>query len=179
MNIKALVDIVVDIDFGLAKAIKICSSCGLKKTIGDSIKYTIHTVIVENIEDKLKCLSDIKGFFTVDLRLFVKLCKLDRSVLKSLGIILVPKTVYERSKTIGYTYVNSKLCILEKTSKDNIVLIRALKTKTPPVFLEPSLYLISAPNTEIVNKVLDTLHILRILNDRLSISLTRQCVEGM
>ncbi|MEM3981011.1 MAG: hypothetical protein QXF79_07155, partial [Ignisphaera sp.] len=82
-------------------------------------------------------------------------------------------------KTIGYTYVNSKLCILEKTSKDNIVLIRALKTKTPPVFLEPSLYLISAPNTEIVNKVLDTLHILRILNDRLSISLTRQCVEGM
>lgn len=175
MYIKALIDIDVDVDFGLAKALRICDSCGLKKIISDSVKHIIHTVITENIENKVKCLSSIKGFFTADLRLFMKVCKLDRNTLKSLGITVVPKTFYEQSKVIGYTYVNNRLSIIEKTSKDNIILVRVLKSRTLPIFVEPSLYLISAPNTEIVDKVLDILNILRTLNERFSTNLVELC----
>ncbi|MEM1525828.1 MAG: hypothetical protein QW775_01555 [Ignisphaera sp.] len=177
MYIKALIDIDVDLDFGLAKALRISNSCDLKKILSDSVKHVIHTVITENIEDKVKCLSSIKGFFTVDLRLFMKLCKLDRNTLKSLGIKVAPKTFYERSKIIGYTYADNKLCIVEKTSKDNIVLVRVLKSKMLPIFVEPSLYLISAPNTEIVDKVLEILNILKTLNKRFSTNLVELCRE--
>lgn len=161
MVIQAIVDIDVDFDFGLTRAIKICNNCGLQRFISDSIKRLIHTVILDDIESKIRCLSCIKGFFTVDIRLLQKLCSLDTNIIKILELVPLPKAITKR--IIGYSYIGNKIYIVEKTSKNNIIMIRILNLKTMPLVLEPSFYLIRAPNSEIVDKVLEVFRLLKII----------------
>jgi hypothetical protein len=168
MAIQAVVDIDVDIDFGLVKALRICSQCGLRNVVSDSVKRAIHIVITDNVEEKIACLSSIKGFFIIDLRLFIELCSLDHALLKKLGINPVPRALYEQSRVIGYIHVDNKVCILEKTSRQGVVMVRVLKSKTLPTFIEPSHYLIQAPNTIINEKFLESLNILKKVNSTLT-----------
>lgn len=175
MVIQAIIDIDVDKDFGLAKALRICQGCGVRSIISNSVKGSINIVIVRDIEDKIRCLSSIKGFFTVDLRLLIKLCNLDNSTLKAIGVTPTPRTI--SSRILGYMYIDNKPCVFMKTSKKNIVLVRVLRSKSIPIFLEPSLYLIQALSEEVVNKVLDVLNTLRMLENKLSISIAKTRLE--
>lgn len=178
MVIQAVVDIDVDVDFGLAKAIKICSECGLKKVVSDSVKRMIHIVLIDDVEEKIRCLSSIKGFFTIDLRLFLRLCIYDNNVLKKLGIVPIPKVLSERSKIVGYAYVDDKICLLRKTSKQAVVMIQVLKTKSIPTFIEPSQYLIQTSNTYIYEKTLEILKVLRSFESKLAPIISNMCSEG-
>lgn len=175
MAIQAIVDIDVDVDFGLARALRICQGCGARNITSDSIRRSISMVIVKDVEDKIRCLSIIKGFFTVDLRLVIELCNLDNNTLKVVGITPVPRGVAGR--ILGYTHLDNKLCVFVKTSKKNVVIARILRSKNIPVFLEPSAYLIQAPSEEILNKVLDVLNTLKILENRLSMDIAKVCPE--
>jgi|GEM_PF-1194537 len=175
--IQAVVDIDVGVEYGLAKALRICKECGLEKIASDSIKRTIHTLISGDVEEKIKCLSRIAGFFTVDLRLFVKLCSLDRKTLKSLGVVPYPKTTVGTSRVLGYVMMDGTTCVVEKTSKNNVVLIRALKSSSAPLIIEPSMYLIQAYNTEITEKILKPLRTLKSLGERLENAIPRVCKQ--
>jgi len=177
MVIQAIVDIDVDVDFGLAKALKICSQCGLKNAVGNSIKKTIHIVITDNIVEKIACLSSIKGFFTVDLRLFLEICSYNYAILKKLGVNPIPKIFYEQSKILGYIYVDNKVSLFEKTSKQGVVIVRVLKTKSLPIFIEPSQYLIQASNSDIYEKTVEILNILKKLQSILTPLISSVCSE--
>lgn len=176
MSLQVVIDIDVDMDFGLTKALKICRECGSERLFSDSMKRIIHIVISEDVEDKISCLSSIKGFFTVDLRLFVKLCRLDPAILKALGVTIVPKAMSKR--IIGYIHIDNRVCILEKTSRENTVMVRVIKGRTIPTILEPSLYLIHGTNNEIINRVIDTLRILEIFRNMVLSTINDICMRG-
>lgn len=178
MVLQAVIDIDVEPSFGLAKSLRICTQCGLKNIVSDSVKRVIHIVITENIEEIIRCLSTIKGFFVIDLRLLLELCSYDNNFLKKLGVIPIPKALSKQSRILGYTYINNTLYVFEKTSKKGVVLARMLKTKNIPTFIEPSHYLIQATNENLLEKVLHSLNALRSLESRLKPLITRICVEG-
>lgn len=175
MKMQAIIEIDVDIDFGLARALRICSECGLKQVYSDSVKRLIRLAVLEDIKEKIECLSSIKGFFTIDLRLFIKICILENRALRTIDITPTPKHISKR--VIGYTYVKNRLCIFEKTSQANTLMVRVLNVKTLPTILEPSMYLIRGTNNDIIAKVSEALDILTVLRNRMQTDIARICRE--
>lgn len=176
MIVQAAIDIDVDLDFGLAKAIRIAHGCGLKRLYGDSIKRVIRVFVSGDVDDKIRCLSSIKGFFTVDLRLLIELCKTDRETLKTLGVAPTPRALPGR--IIGYAQVGGRLYMLEKTSREGTVIVRLLRTRSPPTFVTPSLYLIQTPSSEVVGKVFEVLEALKAFGSTISGTLSSVCSQN-
>lgn len=173
--IRATVDIAVDPDFGYAKALRVVQVCSIKKLYGDSEKRMIRIILIDNIEEAVKCLSSIKGFFNVYIRLLINL-PLGSNVWQKLGLKPAPKSLSKR--VIGYIEIENHLCLIEKVPKSNKFLVKVLKTKNPPVILEPSMYLVYGDNTTIVDNVLKYLKILQTLMDRVNAILSRKQDSG-
>ncbi|MEM1541730.1 MAG: hypothetical protein QW101_03685 [Ignisphaera sp.] len=164
--IQAIVDITIDPDFGYTKALKIANQCFVKKLYGNSEKRILHILLLGDIEEGIKCLSSIKGFFNIYLRLVVKIAKSDDSVWRKIGIKSAPKGLSKRF--VGYMEIENHVCLVEKTAKNDTFLVKVLKTKNLPAIIEPSVYLIYGDSTSILNSISTYLRILQTFTERVN-----------
>lgn len=162
--IQALIEITVDPDFGFAKALRIVYSCIGKKLYGDSERRYIRIVITSNLENSIKCLFNIKGFFNIDLRLILDLSSYSTIILKTLNVKPILQKLSKRY--IGFLKFEDNLYLIEKTSKNNKIIIKMLKTKNFPAVIEPSMYLIYGCN-EIIDEVITRLKILKKVENKI------------
>ncbi|MEM0371887.1 MAG: hypothetical protein QXY23_04850 [Ignisphaera sp.] len=164
--IQAIIDITIDPDFGYAKALKIASQCSVKKLYGDSEKRILHILLPDDVEEGIKCLSSIKGFFNIYLRLVIKIIKSDDNIWRKIGIKPVPKGLSKRF--VGYMEIENHVCLVEKTTKNDTFLVKVLKTKNLPAIIEPSMYLIYGNSTSILNSISTYLRILQTFIERVN-----------
>jgi len=157
ISLTFLIDIALNENFGIIKALRIAQECKANIVSLDSNRNTISLSLKDPTYDDIKCLSRIDGYVSIEPRIIINLCnhKVDLfSLLRNANLN------YKRFSSLGrlicFIELKKGVVAIWKTSKECIFLGRYLNTKrvSPPI--SPSSYTVIGRWTEVLS-IINTL----------------------
>ncbi len=151
ISLTFLIDIALNEDFGIIKALRIAQECKARIISLDSNRNIMSLSLKNPTYDDIKCLSRINGYVSIEPKITINLCnyKVD-----FLSLLRDSDLSYKRFSPLGRLLCSIELkrgaIAIWKTSKECIFMGRYLNTKrvSPPI--SPSSYTIIGRWTEIL-----------------------------
>jgi len=148
-------DISIDPDYGFVKAIRVINSCRPKRMVSDTVSMFIHADFEASPEDVLKCVEDIDGVASIDVKLCLRMSADARRVQRSLremGFTLVPAPLAQR--IIAYKRIDDSCIVIERTSRPGIYIARVARCRSLPMPVPHSIFVVTGRLRDIASEVL-------------------------